>query len=78
MGQLLPLIAQLTPDQRRRLRYTLPALLPGNIWYQLDWTNMFHKLLSNRLRAERQTLPIEVARTLFPHAPVVTYWSHSW
>ena len=78
MSELAPLIAQLTDDQRRRLRYARPTLLPGPVWYPLDWTNMFHKRLCNRLRADRRILPIEVARTLFPHAAVVTYWSHSW
>lgn len=78
MAELAPLIAQLTDDQRRRLQYARPTLLPGNVWYPLDWTNMFHKRLCNRLRADRRILPIDVARTLFPHAAVVTYWSHSW
>jgi hypothetical protein len=39
---------------------------------------MFHKRLCNRLRTDRRILPIEVGRTLFPDAAVVTYWSHSW
>nr|WP_209568856.1 glycosyltransferase [Sphingomonas sp. PvP018] len=77
MALLAPLLAKLTERQRTRLRYARPTLLDGRNWYPLDWTNMFHKRLCNRLRTDRRILPIEVGRTLFPDAAVVTYWSHS-
>ncbi|MEG8053192.1 hypothetical protein QP185_07860 [Sphingomonas aerolata] len=62
---LLALLAKLTERQRTRLRYARPTLLDGRNWYPLDWTNMFHKRLCNRLRTDRRILPIEVGRTSF-------------
>lgn len=73
-----PLIAKLDERQRERMRYSRPVLLPSSTWYPVDWTNLFQKRLSNRLRDDRRMLPHEVAARLFPHSATVTYWGHSW
>ena len=78
MAELAPVLALLNERQRASLRYAQPTLLPGPVWYPLDWTNLIHKRLRDRLRKDQRILPASVGRTLFPHAAVVTYWSHSW
>lgn len=78
MAEIAPVLALLSERQRASLRYALPTVLPGRVWYPLDWTNLIHKRLCDRLRRDQRILPSAVGRTLFPHAAVVTYWSHSW
>ena len=78
MAEIAPLLPLLSERQRQRLRYARPTVLDGRCWYPLDWTNLFHKRLCNRLRTDRRILPASIGRTLFPHAAMVTYWSHSW
>lgn len=77
-AELAPLVALLSERQRTSLRYAKPSILPGRVWYPIDWTNLLHKRLRDRLRRDNRILPGAVGRTLFPHAAVVTYWGHSW
>lgn len=77
-ARVADIIADLNDTQRAMLRHRPVTLLPANRWYPLDWTNLLHKTLCNRLRSRRQILSQERSAKLLPHSDVVTYWSHSW
>jgi len=75
IADILPLLSD---AQRGMLRHRPVTMLPANRWYPLDWTNSLHKILCNRLRQQQMILARNQSKVLFPHADIVTYWSHSW
>lgn len=77
-ARIAPVVDLLDPEQRQTVRAGKVTILDRNAWYPLDWTNPFHKQLRNHLNRESLLLPADTVRWIFPHAELVTYWSHSW
>lgn len=71
-------IANLPESMRSRLHFGSLKLLDPDVWYPVDWTNPFHRMLRRKILSSRRMLDAETARRLFPKAFLVTYWSHSW
>ena len=78
MKRIAPVVRNLTDRQKETVHIGRVALLDGETWYPLDWTNPFHKGLRNHLNRNTRLLSPEIARWVFPRAEMVTYWSHSW
>ncbi len=77
-GRCQEVIALLPESIRLRLHFGSLKLLDPDVWYPVDWTNPFHRMLRRKLLSSRRMLDAETARRLFPKAFLVTYWSHSW
>lgn len=71
-------IANLPESIQLRLHFGSLKLLDPDVWYPVDWTNPFHRMLRRKILRSRRMLDVETARRLFPKAFLVTYWSHSW
>lgn len=54
------------------------SLMPGHVFFPLDWNDIFHDTFRRELRDNDQLLNREDALKVFPHSTTVTYWSHSW
>ncbi len=54
------------------------TILPGHVWYPLNWSDKIHHKFKSQLRTEKKLLTIPEARDLFPKSMAVTYWSNSW
>ncbi len=54
------------------------TLMPGHVFFPLDWNDPFHDRFRRELRDAKQLLRREDALNLFPHSTTITYWSHSW
>ena len=52
-------------------------LLPSREWFPLDWSDPIHQRVRREV-LEGRLLTDEVKRELFPHASMVSYWSHMW
>lgn len=72
------IIAKIPEKLRLRLHYGNLIVLDPDVWYPVDWTNPFHRMLRRRISNSNRTLDRETACYLFPQAFMVTYWSHSW
>lgn len=70
--------SELTPEQNSRVQYGEIRILPPNDWYPLDWTNLLHKQICNRLRKKKEALPRDTVIRLFPTSTAITYWNHTW
>ena len=53
-------------------------LLPPDIWYPMDWANPFHQRFRRFILKHEVLLAPAEARSLFPQADLLTYWTHSW
>lgn len=73
-----PVISHLGKPLRKLIRTNKVYLLEPDLWYPLDWTNSFHRMLRHYLRHKHHLINAENARKLFPQASMVTYWTHSW
>ena len=57
---------------------SLITLMPGHVFFPLDWNDPFHDTFRRELRDADQLLSRDDALAMFPHSTTVTYWSHSW
>jgi mannosyltransferase OCH1-like enzyme len=53
-------------------------LLPGYVWYPLDWSDNIHQRFRQDYLQSDRLLTTEEARQLFPSSLAVTYWTHNW
>jgi inositol phosphorylceramide mannosyltransferase catalytic subunit len=72
------IVTNIPEKLRLHLHYGNLILLDPDVWYPVDWTNPFHRMLRGRILNSRRMLDRETACRLFPQAFMVTYWSHSW
>ena len=70
--------ARLPPDLRPRKEASRVEVLPPEIWYPIDWSNMIHLRLSCEVVDFKLDLGDRTKHWLFPDSFLVTYWSHSW
>jgi mannosyltransferase OCH1-like enzyme len=54
------------------------TLLPGHVWYPLNWIDAIHDMFIREMLKEKKIIPLEEARRMFPKSLAVTYWAHSW
>jgi mannosyltransferase OCH1-like enzyme len=72
------IIENLPEHVSARVRAGRLELLPPDIWYPMTWTNPFHVRLRRFILKHGLLLAPAEARSLFPRANLVTYWTHSW
>ena len=54
------------------------TLLPGHVWYPLNWIDAIHDMFIREMLKEKKIIPLEEAQRMFPRSLAVTYWAHSW
>jgi inositol phosphorylceramide mannosyltransferase catalytic subunit len=73
-----PIIEKMPEEISARIKAGSIELLPPNVWYPMIWTNALHEWLGRLLQKHGILLAPSDARSLFPKASLVTYWTHTW
>lgn len=78
-NRLANIRAKLSPEQDASREKTNVGVLPGFVFYPLDWSDRVHdNFLRIPMMAKKEVLSEADAQALFPNSTMVTYWSHSW
>jgi mannosyltransferase OCH1-like enzyme len=77
-NRIRTIIGDLPDHIYKRVRAGCIEILPPDAWYPINWTFPFHWRFRNLLLRHQVLLSPADARSLFPKASLVTYWTHSW